>query len=549
MVAVGVLAPALPLLLAPLIDAGSNNEYLLPPKLIPYAFLIITVMQSVFSYGRGYLGGWLDVTLQRDFRNDMGTHLLHLPMSQLQKESPGLITSRFMVFLPNVTGSIMPVCMALVQESVKIISYIAILFYWQWQLMLLVLTIAPIITLVIRHMRQRMNKATGNTQEFTATSQSRLNETLQLTPIIKTQGGKQATHRLVEAFASLRNASLRVAVILSSSQPITQLLLAIPFSLVVAYVINALITKTMTAGTVAAFMTTMVLLSAPIRNITRAVNILESMLTAAKEVFYFLDLPAEADTGRKTLPARIRGDLAFERVSFRYNEQSPPVLDDFSLSVAAGETVALVGSSGAGKTTATHLLPRFYTPEQGTIRLDGDDIKNLTLESLRQQITLITQEALLFDDTVLANVTYPDSGKADQQRVMAALQNAAADFVNYLPLGVNTRIGTNGNKLSGGQKQRLALARAFYRDSPIIILDEATSALDSETESTIKESMRCLLAQRTALIITHRFATIDFADRVAVLDAGKIIAIGDVQTLRQTCPLFANLYSGQLLAQ
>ena len=552
MVLVGILQPLLPWMLAPLLDvAVSQKEYPISAQWLPFIMLLLIILIGIFSYGRSYLGGWLDATLQRDYRNRMTQQLLHLPLSHLQIDSSGKLTSRFMLFLPQLTNATMPVCMALVQETIKALGYIALMFYWQWQLTLIVLLVAPIGAGVIRVFGRRMKKVAGKAQQATADGQSRLNEIITTAPVVKMAGELAALKRVSNAFNELRGSSIRIHVILAAGQPITHILIALPFAVVIGYIVSALAEGSMSGGEAASFLTIMLLLPTPVRIITRAMSTWEQMLVAAREVYGFLDAVPEVDKGT-VICTQTRGRIDFQHVVFQYSNSETPVLQDLSLSIRAGETVALIGRSGAGKTTLCNLLPRFYLPEQGKVLLDGREISEYTLASLRQQIALVTQKPLLFDDTVAMNVAFPDTpaGTQQQERLMQALQNAAADdFVAALPQGVNTRIGENGSLLSGGQQQRLMLARAFYRDAPIVILDEATSALDSDTESKIKTAMQRLLVGRTAIIIAHRFTTINFADRIAVLEQGKLLAIGTVEELRQTCPLFAELYNAQKLVE
>ena len=544
MIATGLLEPLIPWMLAPLLDAGSEKNYPFSSVFLPYLFFLLVFFRCALSFGRSYLGGWLDATLQKELRAEMSALLLKLPVTQLQIDSMGKITSRFMAYLPTLTASIMPVCMALVQETIKCVGYVALMLYLQWQLALIVLLVSPLLAFTIRRLGRRMKKAAQKVQNDTAHAQDRLNETVQLWQIIKMQGDSTARLRLLSAFSAMRSTMLRINVILSSGQPLTHFILSLPIALVIYYVLQARIDNVMSAGEVASFMTVMLLIQTPVRNITRAMSTWEQMLAAAREVYTFLDMKTEEDSGKKELK-RARGDICFESVSFSY-DNATPVLRDFSIKLAAGEIVALVGRSGAGKTTITNLLTRFYTPQAGAIRLDGEDIRDLTLSSLRRQITLITQEPLLFNDSAAMNVAYPDfADSINVERLEKALHSARADdFVN--PQN-DDNIGDGGKLLSGGQRQRLALARAFYCDSPIVILDEATSALDAETEVKIKESLRLLFRDRTALIISHHFSTIDFADRIGVLDEGRLIAVGTMEELRKTCPLFNELYNAQKL--
>lgn len=553
MLSIGLLTPVLPWMLAPLLDHGiTKKDYILPATFLPVAFFILVLLESIFSYGRSYLGGWLDATLQRDFRAEMAAHLLRLPFGRLREETQGRITARFMVFLPQMTGSLTHVCLALVQETVKIAGLTAMLFYLQWKLALIVFFVAPLVALTIRHLKRRMKGAAELSQQAATRGQNRLNETVQMLPIVKMQGGSSADGSsgralgwLNDAFSRWRGAALRVNIVLAAGQPLSHILLGVPFALVVAYVVGALTSGAMSAGTVASFITAMVLLPPPVRNLTRAMGSWEMLMVAAAEIYSFLDMPEEADNGRREMQ-RAQGGVEFSQVSFAYTE-GRQVLKDVSFKVAAGETVALVGKSGAGKTTLANLLARFYVPQEGVVRVDGVDISELTLSSLRRQLCLVTQQPLLFDDTVANNVAYPDVGCADIPRLRAALSAAACEFVFDMPAREQSRVGEGGALLSVGQRQRLALARAFYRDAPLVLLDEPTASLDGGTEAQIKTALRRLLAGRTAFIIAHHFTAIDFVDRIIVLDGGRVVAEGDAAHLRETCPLFAELYELQRL--
>ncbi len=538
------LEPLLALMLKPLLDGGEG--FIVSREHIPYFVAVVMLTLPAAAYGRTYLGGWLDITLQRDLRREMAERLTHMPLGALTAESSGKTTTRFMQFVPSFTGATLPVFMALAQEPLKTLFYLTQMFYLEWQLALLVCAALPPTALMIRILSRRMRKVAVRAQDETARSQSGLNESLRLLPIVKVHGDDAAHERLSSVFASLRGAMLRVQIVIAAGQPLSMLLVAIPSVAVLFYVVWALEDGSMSAGDVAAFLGCMLLMPRSVRIIARSATLLEGMLAAAREVFGFLDSPQEDNSGKKEI-TRARGEIAFDNIAFQYPGAPRPALSGVSAIVRAGETVALVGRSGAGKTTLANLLPRFYAPQSGAVRLDGEDTRQLTLRSLRAQIALVTQEALLFDDTIAANVCYPETPhRGNRERILLALQNAAAEeFVTAMPKGEDSPVGENGRLLSGGQRQRIALARAFYRDAPIVILDEATSALDSTTEEQIRAAMQRLLEGRTALIIAHRFAVIDFAERALVLDGGQLVAAGTPAELLKTCPLYADLYRAQ----
>ena len=375
-------------------------------------------------------------------------------------------------------------------------------------------------------------------QESTAKAQSHLGETARLMPIIKIAGADTAIPAPPSA---------HYAVPVCAGQPLSQIIVAAPSAIVLVYVLDEMLAGEISKGTIASFIGIMLLMPRSLRVIPRSITMWAGMLAAAEEVFGFLDARPENDTGKRTIN-RAKGDIRFDGVSFSYPD-GKAALRDISLHIRAGETIALVGKSGAGKTTLAQMLPRFTEPQSGILTIDTIDVRQLTLASLRGQLALVPQEAMLFDGSIADNVAYPNGGDDDIERLRRALASAdALEFVEKLPEGVNAVIGENGDRLSGGQRQRLALARAFYRDAPIVIMDEATSSLDSDSENKIKAAMRELLSSRTAIIIAHRFATVEFADRVAVLDDGKLVALGTMSGLLETSPLFAELYRAQKLA-
>ena len=546
MLCTAALEPLLPLLMKPLLD-GESPGGIVPLRYLPYLMFAIVFAIGIFSYCRSYLGGWLDLTMQRDLRAQMTAQMFRLPQDYFASESTGKMTSRYMAFVPALTAPTMPVFLALVQETAKTCFYLGWMFYLHWRLTLVMLAVAPLTIILIRFLSSRMRAIAKRAQESTAKAQSHLNETARLMPIIKIAGADTAIGKTRAAFGALRSAGLRMMILLSAGQPLSQIIVAAPSAIVLVYVLDEMLAGEISKGTIASFIGIMLLMPRSLRVIPRSITMWAGMLAAAEEVFGFLDARPENDTGKRTIN-RAKGDIRFDGVSFSYPD-GKAALRDISLHIRAGETIALVGKSGAGKTTLAQMLPRFTEPQSGILTIDTIDVRQLTLASLRGQLALVPQEAMLFDGSIADNVAYPNGGDDDIERLRRALASAdALEFVEKLPEGVNAVIGENGDRLSGGQRQRLALARAFYRDAPIVIMDEATSSLDSDSENKIKAAMRELLSSRTAIIIAHRFATVEFADRVAVLDDGKLVALGTMSGLLETSPLFAELYRAQKLA-
>jgi subfamily B ATP-binding cassette protein MsbA len=305
----------------------------------------------------------------------------------------------------------------------------------------------------------------------------------------------------------------------------------------------------MTVGDFASFMTAMLMLLAPLKHLSEINNALQHGLASAESVFGMIDAPIEEDCGTVAI-GRTRGDVKFEKVCFTYPTRTEAALVDIDLHIRPGETVALVGGSGGGKTTLVNLLPRFYVPTSGRILLDGHDIQTLTLESLRANVALVSQEIVLFNDSIYANIAYGRLGGAAEKDVIAAAEAAhAIDFIRQTPDGLNTLIGENGLRLSGGQRQRLAIARALLKNAPLLVLDEATSALDSESERQVQAALDALMRGRTTIVIAHRLSTIEAADRIAVLENGRIVETGRHAELLAREGVYAKLYRMQYAAE
>ena len=543
MAMVGLLEPLLPLMLKPLLDGEAGGGAVFTH--LPWLMIGVVAARCAFAFGRGYSTAWVESQMLRDLRGDMAAILPRLPAARYAAESGGDFIARMMPFASHTASSLTLVVVALVQDSIKTLFYAASLFFLQWQLALIVFSVSPIVIFAVRKLNRRIKKISQVDQALLARGQNIINETAASWRLIKAGGGEEAARaRLAGLFARMRGTMLRIRTAVSAGQPLTQFILAAAFSLVLFYIVSALQTGEMSAGDAGAFLAVMLAMQAPARSIVGALAAWEQGTVAAREVFNFLDSAVEDESGADI--GRARGETVFAEVGFSYPGTETPALSGLSFSLAAGEHVALVGESGAGKTSAVNLLLRFYDPQEGAIFLDGIDIRKISRRSLRRQIGYVTQEARLFDDTIAANVAYGADGAADPEKIQAALQAAAAaDFVAALPQREETTVGEGGESLSGGQRQRILIARAFYRDCPLVILDEASAALDAQTEAKIKEAMSRLLRGRTAIIVAHRFSMIDFVDRAIVMENGRAAAAGAPSDLLETSPLFRRLYEAQ----
>jgi len=399
---------------------------------------------------------------------------------------------------------------------------------------------------VVRYFNVRLRNMSRKTQQAMGDITQVLQETIECNKVVKVFGGQDyEAKRFMETSNRLRGFSMKQTAAAAANVPIVQLLAAIAVAVVVYYATVQAQSDATTVGGFVSFLAAMLLLTPPLKRLTGVAEYLQRGLAAAESVFALLDEKPETDEGKVPL-RRARGDIGFRQVSFRYARADQQALKNITLSISAGETIALVGSSGGGKTTFANMVPRFYHADSGVITIDGHDIESLALADLRRNISLVSQEVALFNDTVAANIAYGQAAGASRQAIQRAAEAAhALDFIREMPQGFDTLIGENGVRLSGGQRQRLAIARTVLKDAPILILDEATSALDSESEKHVQSALEQLMHGRTTIVIAHRLSTIEKADRIVVLDKGEIAQIGTHAELLAEGGIYAKLHSIQ----
>ena len=546
MVLVAATEPLFPALMKPLLDGSFVNKDPTTIQFIPVALIGLFLVRGLFGFASDYALNGVSNWVVLDLRAEMFRRLVNLPTRYYDDASSGALISKLSYDVTGVTAAATTVLTVLVRDSLTVVGLLAWMFYLDWKLSLITLVIGPLIALVIQSFSGRLRQVSRSAQLAMGDITHVLDEAIECHKVVKVFGGQEYEQRhFGAAIKRMRDFAMRQTIAAGASVPMVQVLAAIAVAVIIYYSTRDSGAATVTVGSFVSFMTATLMLLTPLKHLTGVNASLQRGLAAAESVFSIIDELPEEDRGTQTI-GRAQGRIDFEHLGFAYPNSTRPALAEVNLSITPGETVALVGGSGGGKTTLANLIPRFYQPSSGRILLDGIDTQSLTLASLRANLALVSQDVVLFNDTVAANIAYGPLAGAGEAAIVAAAEAAhAMEFIREMPQGLQTLIGENGVRLSGGQRQRLAIARALLKNAPVLILDEATSALDTESERVVQAALETLMRGRTTLIIAHRLSTIEKADRIVVLQKGTIAEIGSHAELLAHDGLYAHLYKIQ----
>lgn len=514
-------------------------------------YLALLILGIYFVRGIGWLFGnygfsHVSRMLVHRLRIQMFEHLLILPSAFYQQNSTAELTSKLIYNAEQVTEAATGALKTVIREGLTVIGLFAYMLFLNWRLAVLFICIMPCIGLVMRFAAKRLRRLSQNIQASVGDISASATEVIHGYQVVRIFGGAESERdRFSRASEQNRRQYMKLVVTDSISSPVVQMLIAGVVALLTYLAMSPAFLGSMSTGAFIAFISTAALMAKPIRQLTEINSVIQKGIAAADSFFSLFDEPGENDAGPSELRAA-RGDIRFESVSFSYPNSSSPALQQVSLHLAAGKTLALVGRSGSGKSTLASLLPRFFDASAGQILLDGQPIQQYTLESLRRQLSLVNQHVVLFDGTIADNIAYGALSQASLADIQQAAEAAqVTEFTQHLPEGLNTVVGENGLLLSGGQRQRIAIARAILKNAPILILDEATSALDTESERHIQRALENLMKNRTTIIIAHRLSTIESADTIVVMERGEILEQGKHTELMQANGHYAALHQLQ----
>lgn len=533
-------------LLKPLMDDGVGKMDRSVMLWMPVVVIGLMTLRGITSFISSYCVSWVSGKVVMDVRRKLFRHLMGMPVSFFDKQSTGTLLSRITYDSEQVASSSSGTLITVIREGASIIGLFAMMFYYSWQLSIILIVLAPVISVTIRMVSKRFRTISKSMQNTMGQVTASAEQMLKGHKEVLIFGGQDVeTKRFDKVSNKMRLQGMKMMSASSISDPVIQLIASLALAFVLYAASFPSVMATLTAGTISVVFTSMIALMRPLKSLTNVNAQFQRGMAACQTLFTILDSEQEKDEGQRVLE-RAKADVAFRNVTFTYPGREAPALRNISLNIPAGKTVALVGRSGSGKSTIASLMTRFYDIDEGEILLDGHDLREYTLQSLRNQVALVSQNVHLFNDTVANNIAYGRTEQYTRDQIEnAALMANAMDFINKMDNGLDTIIGENGVLLSGGQRQRIAIARALLRDSPILILDEATSALDTESERAIQSALEELQKNRTSLVIAHRLSTIEKADEIIVVEDGVIVERGSHAELLTHNGVYAQLHKMQ----
>ena len=550
MAATAVVEAGLVYLLEPLMDEALVAQNLKTARWIPIAFMGIFILRGLSGYATEASLGWIGRQVISDLRRQVFGKFLTLPAKYFDAQTTGPLLSRMTYNVEMVAESVTSVVTIAVRDTLTVIAAFCVMLYHSPMLTMFVLILFPVVAIIVRLLGIAFRRYSGRIQDSVGDVTQVTEEIVRGNWVVKAFGGYDyERRRLEEADDRNRRQHLKLIRVRSLGVAVTQVVFGFGIALVIYVAGRQSVDGALSPGQFISFFAAMMLMLQPVRRITNVNATLQRGVAAADSLFMIMDEEDEPDAG-KIVVERMKGDVSFRNVNFSYGSNDIAVLSDLDIAVRAGETLAIVGHSGSGKSTLASLLPRFYEVDSGDILIDGVSVRDYTLECLRANVALVSQDVVLFNDTIANNLAYGAlKGKTDAEIRAAAEAAYLLDYVDELPDGFDTMVGDRGVLLSGGQRQRIAIGRALLKDAPILILDEATSSLDSQSERRIQDALSVLMKNRTTLVIAHRLSTVEKADRIVVIDAGRIVESGTHGELLERGGHYAALYRMQFSDQ